>query len=423
MKRRRLRILYVDETLGFGGSMVALRNLVAALDPARYTGGVAVRADNDTVLHYLQRNLPEHVRIFPIRRRTFAWLPPFQRFAERILSRLMGARALSLTGRAKGFFTLLADSLPAALQMASIAKRIKADGIHTNEQLTTNIAGILAARIAGVPCFSHNRMHGFSRRLSKHLIPLVAYCFAVSEFIKNNMVEAGVPSSKVSVVYDGVDLQRFTGNCAPDEARKEFGIRPDRCLVGIFGRVVEWKGHEIFLRALALASRQDDSLMGFVVGDSSPPGDSFMQRMKAMAKELGIGDRVVFTGYRTDVVRLIAATQIVVVPSVGPEPASLVLFEGMAMSRPLIATRIGGTPELVTDGENGLLIPVGDVEAFAVAMLRLSRDREFAQRLGKNGRHIVEQQFTIQKYAEGISKVYDRFLNPRVPARHCRGMR
>jgi glycosyltransferase involved in cell wall biosynthesis len=180
--------------------------------------------------------------------------------------------------------------------------------------------------------------------------------------------------------------------------------------VGIFGRVVEWKGHDFFLKALAIACRQDPSLLGIIVGDTSPPGGRLMKGFKALTAELGIQDRVLFTGYRTDVARLMSATDIVVVPSVEPEPASLVLFESMAMGRAIVATGVGGTPELIADGRNGLLISVGDVEGFAKAILRLSADKELGRQLGVQGRRMAEERFTTQICARDVSRVYEAVL-------------
>jgi glycosyltransferase involved in cell wall biosynthesis len=404
MPTRKLRILYVDETTGFGGGMVALRNLVAALDPAKYEAAIALRAENARVRAYLRDKLPRGVKVFAVRR----WA-----FSQPAWPRRLGAQGAALAARAQWLLTFLADGLPTALRIASVAKRWKADAIHTNEQLLTNVAGILAARLAGVPCFSHNRMFGVNARLARYFLPLVAHCFAISEFIRKDLILGGASPSRITVVYDGVDLDQFSpGACAAD-VRREMGITPDRCVAGIFGRLVEWKGHEFFLRALALALREAPSLFGMVVGDTSPRGGPLMQRLKGLCRELGIGDRLVFTGYRTDVARLMSATQIVVAPSVEPEPAGLVNFEAMALSRPIIATRVGGIPELVADGVNGLLISVGDVAGFAEALVRLAKDRELAARLGGEGRRIVEQRYTARRYAEGVSKVYDRILGGR----------
>ena len=412
MKRRKLRILYVDETIGFGGGMVALRNLVAALNPAKYEAAIVVRAENRKVLAYLRDNLPDGIRIFPISRWTPSPGAPLLRGANTLLSRALGKKGRALLGRAQWLLGLIGDALPTALRIASIAKRWKADAIHTNEQILSNVAGILAAKVAGVACFSHNRMFGLPPRMAQHFIPWVTHFFAISDYIKRDLEQGGVPPSLITVVYDGVDLAQFSEQRSPSRTRAELAIPPECCVAGIFGRMVEWKGHEFFLKAFARACAQVPGLIALVVGDTSPPGGPLMQRLKAQAVALGIHDRVRFVGYRTDIARLMSATHIVVVPSVEPEPAGLVNFEAMAVSRPIIGTRIGGIPELVQDGVNGLLISAGDVEGFAEAILRLTRDPGLARRMGEEGRRIVERRFTNQMYADLVSKTYATILRP-----------
>lgn len=410
MISRKLRILYVDETTGFGGGMVGLRNLIAGLDQVKYVPAVIVRADNTAMRAYLRENLPRGVRAFPVRRRDFLWLPSVEEGVARVLCGVLGPRGRRFAGRARWAAGFLLDALPAALEIAAIARKWKADAIHTNEHLTTNVAGIVAARLAGIPCFCHNRMVSFPAGLARRLVPLVAHCFAMSEFIKKDMVARGVPAGMISVVYDGLDLRKVFVGDAREPARREVGFGVERCIVGIFGRIVEWKGHEFFLRAFALASREVPNLCGLVVGDTSSPNGPLMKGLRRLLVQLGISDQVLMMGYRTDVSRLMSATDIVVVPSVEPEPFGLVNLEAMAVSRPVIATRLGGVPEVVKDGENGLLISVGDVEAFAQAIVRLSRDPAYAEQLGRQGRRIVEQRFTHELLAQGVSQEYDRVL-------------
>lgn len=305
---------------------------------------------------------------------------------------------------------LLFDVLPAAVRIAAIARRWRADAIHTNEQLLSNLAGILASKLAGLPCFSHNRMWGVSPRLIKFFGPMVAHCFAVSEFIRRDLIAGGVPASKVSVAYDGVDLEKFAVREPVEDIRRELGIPAGACVLGLFGRVVEWKGHAFFLKALSSACEQDASLYGLIVGDTSPPGGPLLQGLRSLSQELGLRDRVLFTGYRTDVARLMTAADVIVVPSVEPDPFPGVILETMASSRPVIATRIGGIPEAIQDGENGLLIAVGDVGEFFKAILRLSREPQFAKALGRKGRNIAEQRFTTTALAQAVSTVYESII-------------
>ncbi len=410
MQQRKLRILYVDETAGFGGGMVGLRNLAAGLDPDWFEAGIAMRAQNKAVLSYLRRNLPAGINIWAIRR----WDIPRPAFLQADAAQgLLSRKARALLSQAHWGMNFLADTVPAALRMASIAKRWHADAIHTNEQLLTNIAGVLASAFAGIPCFSHTRMYGIRARLARFFIPFVAHFFAMSDFIKNDLLGGGVPPEKISVVHDGVDLDQFQESGSGEDVRKELGIAPNRCVVSIFGRLVPWKGHAFFLNALAAASRRDPSLVGLIAGDTSPPGGPLMRQLKALAQSLEIRQRVLFLGYRTDVPRLLSASHIVVVPSIEPEPAGLVNYEAMAMARPVIATRVGGIPEWIIDGENGLLIAPNDVEGFTAAILRLSRDPDLARRMGRRGRDIVERQFTIRAYAEAVSREYERVLRGR----------
>ncbi len=191
-------------------------------------------------------------------------------------------------------------------------------------------------------------------------------------------------------------------------------------LVATVGRLDPWKGHEVFLEAAAVVLERHPTCVFAVIGDvlfdsvRRRFGDR-RQQMERRAKELGVADRVRFLGQRTDVPRLLGAVDVLVHPSREPEPFGRSVAEAMAASVPVVASRIGGIPEIVTDGENGLLVPAGDAAALAEVISKLLGDDSLRARLAAAGRAVARDRFSIEAHVEAVQRVYEELLEP-VPA-------
>jgi len=189
---------------------------------------------------------------------------------------------------------------------------------------------------------------------------------------------------------------------------EEFGLTPGQLTFGIFGRVVEWKGIREFIQAAGEVIEEIPEARGFVVGDISDGEKSFFQAMVQLVADLGLTKKVMFTGYRKDVPALMGLMDVIVHASTRPEPFGMVIIEGMAMKKPVVATKGGGALDIVIDGETGLLVEMGDARALGQAISTLLQQPDLRQTMGLSGRARVERQFTSRRYADQMAIIYQR---------------
>jgi glycosyltransferase involved in cell wall biosynthesis len=220
---------------------------------------------------------------------------------------------------------------------------------------------------------------------------------AVSEAVKANLAAQGLDKN-VHVVYNGVDMERF----APvdvEDARSKTGLRQVGPVFGVFGRLSVEKGQLLAIEAFtkAFSDRQDAVLL--VVGDGR---DELM--LKNRASEQGVSDNVRFIAFTREIGDLIASCDAVLVPSL-KEGFGLTAVNAMAMSRPVIASRVGGLPEVVVDGETGLLIEPGNADSLAEAMRKIAADAELAQQMGQAGRMRAVGKFEINKQIAEVAAI------------------
>jgi glycosyltransferase involved in cell wall biosynthesis len=186
-------------------------------------------------------------------------------------------------------------------------------------------------------------------------------------------------------------------------------------LVGIVGRIFPIKNHVLFLQAAARIAARDPAARFVIVGDGP-----LRFALERQARELQIAERVVFTGWRRDLVRIYADLDVLVVSS-DNEGTPVSAIEAMAAGCPVAATRVGGLPDLITDGESGLLVPPRDAACLANAVSRILTDGEFAQSLGRNGRNAVRRRFGIKRLIRDIDRLYNELLAMKGPAQRLAG--
>jgi glycosyltransferase involved in cell wall biosynthesis len=295
------------------------------------------------------------------------------------------------------------------LHLCWVLRRRRIDLIHTNSYVPGNYAR-LAAAVIGVPLIV-DHWHGFSRlsgkrRLICRLLGRVTdLSLAVSRGVRDYVIEqCALDPDRVRVVHNGVDLDRLRRHRPRDLVRGELGLSKEARAVGLVARLDHWgKGHREFFTALA-GIKGRHPLEALIIG-----GGRREAEMRQLAESLGLAGRVHFLGQRDDVPDLLAALDLFVLPS-HQEGVSLALLEAMAAGLPVIAAAVGGLPEVVADGESGLLIPAGDPEALAAALERLLGDPEFAAKLGSNARRQVEANYSAERLGREINEIYEELV-------------
>lgn len=230
---------------------------------------------------------------------------------------------------------------------------------------------------------------------------------AVSKEVYQAEVQrSGIDPKKVTMIPSGVQVQRFIDPdpASTEQLREAWGIQPRTHLIGTVGRFVPPKGHTYLLDAIVRLQSQFPDVKTLVVGDGA-----LLRPMEEKAQALGLSDAVVFTGIRRDVPEILALLDVFVLPSLW-EGLPIALLEAMAAGLPVVATRVGGVPEVVEDGVTGLLVPPRDPDALAEAITRLLRDPDLRCKMGQAGRERVESEFSVEKMVRKTETLYEEVL-------------
>jgi glycosyltransferase involved in cell wall biosynthesis len=287
--------------------------------------------------------------------------------------------------------------------------RHKVDIIHVNSYVPGNYAR-LAGALMQVPIMI-DHWHGFTRfngkrRLICRLLGRVTdLSLAVSPGVKDYLVEqVGLDPAGVRVVPNGVDIAAIDAARPGPAVRQELGLPAEVRLIGLVGRLDHWaKGHKELFEAMA-SLKERYPVQALIVG-----GGRREAEMRELAAGLNLAAQAHFLGQRRDVPDLLQAMDIFVLPSYS-EGVSLALLEAMAAGLPVIATAVGGTPEVVTDGVTGLLIPPRDPEALTGALERLLADPAWARALGNKAREYVREHFSLERLGREINEIYQELV-------------
>jgi glycosyltransferase involved in cell wall biosynthesis len=305
----------------------------------------------------------------------------------------------------------------------ALVRLLRAHGVDVmHQQRTGPFHGewaCLAAKVAGVPVIVATEHQSPPPEISwrtsvrNAIIDRLVDCIiVVSEASRRQQLAyTGRTPSKVVTIHNGISIQDWYPRppAVVVAKKRELGLEGATPVVGTVGRLAEQKGLSYFLRMAALLLCDFPAARFVIVGDG-PQRDELV----ALARDLGIADRVIFAGFRTDVPDLMSAFDLFVLASVF-EPFGLVLVEAMALEKPVVASRVNGIPEVVADGEAGLLVPPRDPHALAEAAARLLRDQALARRMGQAGRGRVLARFTVEAMAGKTMALYEEILARKRP--------
>ncbi|OGQ81755.1 MAG: hypothetical protein A3F90_13445 [Deltaproteobacteria bacterium RIFCSPLOWO2_12_FULL_60_19] len=307
------------------------------------------------------------------------------------------------------------------IPLARLIRRKRLDIILTLRERDFRLAG-LAAKLAfrgrvvarmravsGHDQSQHKRNFQFYRQRWRYNY-FAAKVITNSARGKRDLVEGGwLAADRVEMLRNGVDLTVFDPDRVPRGAvKKEFGIPADAPVVSLIARLSEGKGQLLLAEAACRLRERHPNAFFLLVG--GPTRQKFLQTLREFIQEAGLRERLILTGFRTDVARILADTDAVVLPSVA-EGLPNVVLEAMAMRRPVIATDVGGTEEVVEDGVNGFLLPVpvsGPLLCEKLDFL-LAHPAE-RERMGRMGRAVVEREFDLRRSVERYEELFYRVL-------------
>ncbi|MCX8086129.1 MAG: glycosyltransferase [Rhodocyclaceae bacterium] len=281
---------------------------------------------------------------------------------------------------------------PLARRLAARLKEGRFDLLYLNNQPSSNLEGYLAARMAGLPVVQHCRIEAGLQPAEVDVVNEVAKrIICVSVGVKDSLVAQGVRPDLCRVVHNAID-----GHQPLPEAASILGARPGTLVIGSVGSLIARKSNDQLLRAAAKLRERAPDFHLLLVGDGP-------QRMalQELAKKLGLADRITFAGFQTAPLPWLAAMDVMVLAS-AKEGLPRVILEAMLMGKPVVASDIVGSRELVKHGETGFLYPYGDEAALADCLERLLNDAGLRSRFGEAGRQRVLRDFSIESYVAGV---------------------
>jgi glycosyltransferase involved in cell wall biosynthesis len=301
--------------------------------------------------------------------------------------------------------------LGGALRLARQLRGLDADVLHTHTALAANVLSRAAGRLGGAAVVSHIHIENHFRpnRLARAVhtaldngsARLAARVVAVSDDTRGALVAQGYPSRLVEVVHNGIDVEAEAARHGAG-LRAELGVPEDALLLGEIARLCDVKGQRELIEAVALVPGVHAAL----AGADLEQGGAYRAMLERLAGERGVADRVHFLGFRDDVGAVLDQLDVLVLPS-WIEGLPVIVLEAMAHAKPVIATPVGGTAELVADGATGLLVPARDPERLAEAIRSLGADPELRRRLGAAGRERVAHDFSESEMTRRVLEVYD----------------
>ena len=312
--------------------------------------------------------------------------------------------------------------LSVVFRMASLIREMRIDIVHTHT-VNSNFYGRLASLLAREPIivttvhtdlpkvigddypFGPTRkmvlgLNGFMNRYASRLI-------TVSETMRQTMLDWGIREERISVVYNGLDANVVRKeNFSAEDGRRAVGL-PDRdeMVIGTAGRLVPCKNFDMLIRAARLIIERGHAAKFVIMGDGPQ-----RERLEKLARSQGVGEAVIFTGWRGDFTRVLSSFDICAITS-KTETTSLVALQAMALSKPVVATRAGSLPEIITDGKTGVLVPLDDEIALADAIDTLIEDTQARENLGREARKRIESTFDAAVMAEKTWELYREILS------------
>lgn len=283
----------------------------------------------------------------------------------------------------------------------------------------SNVFAIPAARLAGVPCVVASirdtgvYLNAVQQRVHRAVCSL-AHCIVVNaDAIRDWLIADGYDADRIKVIPNGLDTDAYARRRGGTAVREALGLAPDARMVVVLARINRDKGIDCFVDAAArIAKRFPSAEFVIVGGDFKPHPDgkipaevAYRKEVEARALRAGIGDRLHFTGFRTDIPEILSESAVSVLPSFS-EGLSNTLLESMAAGVPVVATNVGGTPEAVVDGQSGLLVPPRDVPALADAIARVLENDVLAARLADQGRRRVTERFSFAQTVGANEQLY-----------------
>ncbi len=367
------RILYVHGIESIGGAERDLIALLSKLDRRIWHPALACPGTGPLRKMALEHDVPAYP----------ANLPPWRKVSS-LVSRYATVRRLR---------KLLADVQPAL--------------VHVNDLWwVPHTVRAVAGLSHRIPIIAHIRQETQPRKVRQYALDQVDYVVAVSHQVEQSMLTGGVSPVRIRTHYSGVDCSVKVSSEGNQDIRAQHGVPREALLLGTVANLLPLKGYEVILDALPAILAAVPTVHYLIIGGG---GAEYYARLKAITVEQGIADRVHFAGFQESVGSYLSALDLYVHPSL-KEAFGLAVVEAMAMGKAVVATTTGGLPEVVLQGETGLLVPPGDVESLAETVVSLLQNRVRREQMGNRGMARAHERFSLNASVAQMEHLYDEVL-------------
>jgi glycosyltransferase involved in cell wall biosynthesis len=378
-------ILLLHSSAGGYGADLQLYALATQLDPARFTPLVVVPEPGPLAERLAAAGIAVHHA-------------PLAALRRRLLRGGDAAKTVRLLARNRHELGVLAREWGVAV-------------VHSNTSIL--LAGQAVADRAGVPHIVHVReiFRGTGGWRGELLWPLYRRHLERADILACVSVAVARQfkrSANARVLYDGV--ARMVTLPPRADCRCELQIAPDRFVVAVTGRVSDWKGQHVLLRALAQPPLEEIGAIGLIAGDAAPGQERYERILVDLARRFDLGDRVRFVGFRDDIGTILGAADVVAVPSVFHDPLPQAAIEAAVVGVPVVVTDRGGLPEIIHDGRTGRVVPAGDPVVLADALRELADDPQQTRRLGRAALADISARFSSERMVHEVEACYERLI-------------
>lgn len=382
---RKIKVAEVITRLDWGGSPDIVRIICSYLDPNLY----------DITLIMSPTKYPS------VKTKEF-----LEKFSQKIV----------IIPELKREINLISD-LAALIRLYFLFRRRNFDIVHTHTA-KAGALGRIAASLAGKPIIIHT-LHGhnfygyFRPVLSKIIIVIERFVshftdkiIVLTELEKKDLLRFKIAEAeKIRLIYPGLELDRYTqANVGKVSMRQNFNIAPDEKVVGMVCRLESIKGPEYFVEAAGVVAKQFSKVKFIMVGEGS-----LRQRLEEQVKEARLQNKFIFTGWREDIVEILSILDILVLPSLN-EAVGMILIEAQSLGVPVVATNVGGIPEVIRDNQTGILVPPANPHSLAQAINQLLADEQKRCDMAQAARIWIRDKFKAQDMVDRISDLYQELI-------------
>jgi len=396
---RKPRVLFVNTRSALGADVAVHLELIQNFDPAQVEVHTATN-----------RNASDLEKTLGILRAV-----PHLKIVVCDLGHEVAGQGRGKLGKIAGGLKNL-GALASLLRLAWYVRRHQIDILHATDRPRDALFSTLLAKLTGRRNVIHVHIKWYPEigRATTWALRECTGVLAISQFVRRSLIAGGVPEDKIYTALNATDPARFDpAKVGPGWLRSHLGLAADTPLIGIVARIMVWKGHRELIEALAEVRKAVPDVRLAIIGKEDTlavqSAESYADAVRRRIAELGLEENVIWAGWFDAMPQVMADFDVLAVPS-WEEPFGLVVTEGMAMERPVVGFDAGGLPEIVTHGEEGLLVPPKDTKALAESLIALLRDPARRAAMGQKGRARVLRQFTPRRQAAEVEQIYTRLI-------------